>query len=262
MLFASTKRFGLSLQVHVSLFYKLNGFNDPTLKHVFVASLLKELPPELQRQVNLHQLDISNLSFGKIYQLAVSCLERLCEQKEFFKDLMENRQPFKSACKKPHLKIKCKDEKDCTCSLKKKSHFKKVSSKTKSYSGPKKPYRFFKRKDPFSSQNPENSRCFICKKKGQFTKNSQISRQSRVVFSITYKPLLSSLYPWWYWVLVFRTRECNEETIFALEETYRFCLWLRKCPNYRHGPHSPSIYCSVSYIHTLHLSPYSPFKIP
>ena len=26
-----------------ALFYKLNGFNDPTLKHVFVASLPKEL---------------------------------------------------------------------------------------------------------------------------------------------------------------------------------------------------------------------------
>ena len=62
-----------------ALFYKLNGFNDPILKHVFVAFLPKELQPELQRQVNLHQLDISNMSFGKIYQLAVSCLERLCE---------------------------------------------------------------------------------------------------------------------------------------------------------------------------------------
>ena len=46
----------------LALFYKLNGFNDPTLKHVFVASLPKELQFELQWQVNLHQLDISNFS--------------------------------------------------------------------------------------------------------------------------------------------------------------------------------------------------------
>ena len=29
------------------LYYKLNGFNDPTLKHVFIASLPLELQPEL-----------------------------------------------------------------------------------------------------------------------------------------------------------------------------------------------------------------------
>ncbi|KAH9801794.1 hypothetical protein KPL71_001159 [Citrus sinensis] len=81
-----------------TMYYKLNGFNDPSLKHVFVASLPKEIKPELQRQFTVHQLDIANLSLEKIYQLAVNCLERLCEQKEFFKDLMENKQPFKSAC--------------------------------------------------------------------------------------------------------------------------------------------------------------------
>ena len=73
------------------MYYKLNGFNDPLLKHVFVASLPKEIQPKLQRQFTIHQLDITNLSLRKIYQLAVNCLERLCEQKEFFKDLMENK---------------------------------------------------------------------------------------------------------------------------------------------------------------------------
>ena len=92
-----------------------NVLQDPSLKHVFVACL----------QFTIHQLDIVNLSLGKIYQLAINCPERLCEQKEIFKDLIENKQPFKSACKKPHLSIKCKSEKDCTCSTKKKSHFRK-----------------------------------------------------------------------------------------------------------------------------------------
>ncbi|KAH9671228.1 hypothetical protein KPL70_017281 [Citrus sinensis] len=59
------------------MYYKLNGFNDPSLKHVFVASLPKEIQPELQRQFTIHQLDIANLSLGKIYQLAINCLERL-----------------------------------------------------------------------------------------------------------------------------------------------------------------------------------------
>ena len=30
-------------------YYKLNGFNDATLRHVFMASLLEELQPEVQR---------------------------------------------------------------------------------------------------------------------------------------------------------------------------------------------------------------------
>ena len=103
-----------------TMYYKLSGFNDPSLKHVFVASLPKKIQLELQRKFTIHQLDIANLSLGKIYQLVVNCLERLCEQNEFFKDLIENKQPFKSACKKPHLSIKCKYEKYCTCSIKKK----------------------------------------------------------------------------------------------------------------------------------------------
>ena len=62
-----------------SLYYKLNGFNDPTLRHVFVASLPNELLPELQRQLKVHNLEVSNLSLGKIYQFAIGCLEKLCE---------------------------------------------------------------------------------------------------------------------------------------------------------------------------------------
>ena len=38
------------------------------------------------------------------------CLDKICEQKDFFKDLIEHKEPFASACKKPYLKIQCKDE--------------------------------------------------------------------------------------------------------------------------------------------------------
>ena len=129
------------------------------------ASLPKELQPELQRQVNLHQLDISNLSFGKIYQLAVSCLERL-----FFKDLMENRQPFKSACKKPHLKIKW--------SL---------------IPNQRNPTGFSKGKIPSLPRTQKTVVVSYAKRKGILQKIAQISRQSPIIFSIIYKPPLSSL---------------------------------------------------------------------
>ena len=102
-----------------TMYYKLNGFNDPSLKHVFVASLHKEIQPKLQRQFIIHPLDIANLSLGKIYQLAVNCLEKLCEQKEFFKDLMENNEPFKSSCKKPHLSTSVKVKKIALVQLRK-----------------------------------------------------------------------------------------------------------------------------------------------
>ena len=90
------------------LFYKLNKFNDLTLKHVFLASLPEELQPDIQRQLTRLNLTIDNISLGKIFQIAKGCLEKLCEQKQFFKELLKDKEPFRSACKKPYLQIKCK----------------------------------------------------------------------------------------------------------------------------------------------------------
>ncbi|KAH9724596.1 hypothetical protein KPL70_007545 [Citrus sinensis] len=49
------------------LFYKLNGFNEPTLKHVFLASLPEELQPDIQRQLTASNLILDNISLGKIF---------------------------------------------------------------------------------------------------------------------------------------------------------------------------------------------------
>ncbi|KAH9670651.1 hypothetical protein KPL70_017057 [Citrus sinensis] len=46
------------------LFYKLNGFNEPTLKHVFLASLPDELQPDIQRQFTASNLVLDNISLG------------------------------------------------------------------------------------------------------------------------------------------------------------------------------------------------------
>ena len=48
-----------------TMYYKLNGFNDHSLKHVFVASLSKEFQPELQRQFTIHQLGHCQPLFGE-----------------------------------------------------------------------------------------------------------------------------------------------------------------------------------------------------
>lgn len=76
------------------LFYKLNGFNEPSLKHVFIASLPSELQPDLQRKLTATNLSIADISLGKIFQMAMLCLDKIGEQKEFFKDLMADTKPF------------------------------------------------------------------------------------------------------------------------------------------------------------------------
>ena len=101
------------------LFYKLNGFNEPSLKHVFIASLPSELQPDLQRKLTATNLSITDISLGKIFQTVMLCLDKICEQKEFFKDLMEDKKSFFEACKKPYLRIECKDEKKCICPTRK-----------------------------------------------------------------------------------------------------------------------------------------------
>ena len=126
------------------LFYKLNGFNEPSLKHVFIASLPSELQPDLQRKLTATNLSIADISLGKIFQMAMLCLDKICEQKEFSKDLMEDKKSFSEACKKPYLRIECKDEKKCICPTKKKKHFQKHFHRK---SSSQKPLRYFRKND-------------------------------------------------------------------------------------------------------------------
>ncbi|KAH9649247.1 hypothetical protein KPL70_025910 [Citrus sinensis] len=150
------------------LFYNLNGFNEPSLKHVFIASLPPELQPDLQRKLTATNLSIADISLGKIFQMAMLSLDKICEQKEFFKDLMQDKKPFSEACKKPYLKIECKDEKKCVCPTTKKRHFRKHFHRK---SSSKKPFRYFKKKDVSQYRKKKSNRCFICKKRGHFARN-------------------------------------------------------------------------------------------
>ncbi|KAH9801901.1 hypothetical protein KPL71_001197 [Citrus sinensis] len=166
------------------LFYKLNGFNEPTLKHVFLTSLPDELQPDIQRQLTASNLSLDNISLGKIFQLAKTCLDKLCEEKQFFKELLKDKEPFRSACKKPYLQIKCKKKKDCDCNPKKKRHFKKFRNPEFS-SRPRrsrKPYRFFQKKSSSSRdfKRRKSSRCFICKKKGHYAKDCPNKREKSI----------------------------------------------------------------------------------
>ena len=150
------------------LFYKLNGFNEPSLKHVFIASLPSELQPDLQRKLTATNLSIADISLGKIFQMVMLSLDKICEQKEFFKDLMEDKKSFSQACHKPYLKIECKDEKKCVCPTTKKRHFQKHFREK---SSSKKPFRYFEKKDVSQYRKKKSNRCFVCKKRGHFARN-------------------------------------------------------------------------------------------
>ncbi|KAH9769395.1 hypothetical protein KPL71_011984 [Citrus sinensis] len=180
------------------LFYKLNGFNEPTLKHVFLASLPEELQPNIQRQLTASNLSLDNISLDK--------------------------EPFRSACKKPYLQIKCHKKKDCDCSSKKKRHFRKFkppefSSKPRRS---RKPYRFFKKKSSSSREfkRKQSSRCFICKRKGHYAKDCPNKREKSIRLvehlqaTTDYSPAKDEL------EFYFSEQdEPNDETVFALQNS-------------------------------------------
>ncbi|KAH9801852.1 hypothetical protein KPL71_001180 [Citrus sinensis] len=180
------------------LFNKLNGFNEPTLTHVFLASLPDELQPDIQQQLTASNLSLDNISLGKIFQLAKTCLDKLCEQKQFFKELLKYKEPFGVLAKKPYLQIKCKKKKDCDCSPKKKRHFKKFRNPEFS-SRPRrsrKPYRFFQKK---SSSSRDIKR----------RKSSRLSSAKRkAIMPKTVPAIEKNLFD-----------EPNDETVFALQNS-------------------------------------------
>ncbi|KAH9734711.1 hypothetical protein KPL71_017470 [Citrus sinensis] len=149
-----------------------------------------ELQPDLQRQLTATNLNIADISLGKIFQTAMLCLGKICEQKEFFKDLMADKKPFSEACKKPYLQIECKDEKKCFCPTKKKKHFQKHFHKK---SSSKKPFRYFKKKNVSHYRKKKHNRCFICKKRGHFARNCphKSAKAVRLIQHLQHSSLLS-----------------------------------------------------------------------
>ncbi|CAI8595172.1 unnamed protein product [Vicia faba] len=149
-------------------FYLLNGYNDPSLKNTYVSSLPHELQQEIHRMVATAKKDIATMSLGQIHQATLEALEKLCSFHHQFQEVIQQKSKFTKACKKPYLEIKCKDKK-CSCETKNKHHHQKYSKSHKNFKGKKKKtMKFFKRKS-FRGKG-KNRRCFICGKKGHFSK--------------------------------------------------------------------------------------------
>ncbi|KAH9649294.1 hypothetical protein KPL70_025932 [Citrus sinensis] len=67
------------------LFYKLNGFNEPTLKHVFLASLHEELQPDIQRQLTASNSSLTTSLLAKSSRLPKHALTNFASRNNFSK---------------------------------------------------------------------------------------------------------------------------------------------------------------------------------
>ncbi|KAK1398016.1 hypothetical protein POM88_007879 [Heracleum sosnowskyi] len=150
-------------------FYAINGIDDVNLKQTFLNSLPEPLGNETSGLLQIKNLQINNTSIGELYQHVLLSLEKLCNQKKFLKQIEEQSKNLGSACDRNDLQIKCGKSSSCTCT-KKKEKFSKLSKfrkKTgKSYFSKKKKWRFLRKK----KGNSKSSRCYVCRKKGQFAK--------------------------------------------------------------------------------------------
>ncbi|KAI5403929.1 hypothetical protein KIW84_051178 [Lathyrus oleraceus] len=193
-------------------YYVLNGYNDPSLKNTYVSSLPQELQPEIHRMLATTQRDIKTTSLGQIHQVTIEALEKLCSFHHQFSEVIEQNSKFTHACRKPYLEIKCKDKR-CSCATKKKHHQQKYTKSHRTFKGKKrKNMKFFRRK-PFRGKG-KNERCFICGKKGHFSKECPNNTHKAAKLINSLKPLegdLESLYS--------EQSSADEETIFALQDS-------------------------------------------
>ena len=120
------------------------------------------------------------------------CLDKICEQKDFFKDLIEHKEPLASAYKKPYLTIQCKDDKTCTCPTTKKKHFQKHFHRSSSKK-PKKPYRYFKKRILPNSDRRNTIAALFTRNADILPAIAQISQQKLFVSFSTYNNILSFL---------------------------------------------------------------------
>ncbi|KAK9180787.1 hypothetical protein WN944_023922 [Citrus x changshan-huyou] len=134
-------------------------------------------------------------------------------------ELIKDKEPFRSACKKPYLAIKCKDPKKCDCSPKKKSHFRKSRFPFPSRKRHTKQFRFFRKRQSHSKRFPDRkkSRCFICKKKGHFTKDCPV-KPHKAIKLIQHLESTTEFSPTTDQVehLFSEQEEPNDDTVFAL----------------------------------------------
>nr|TKR90937.1 hypothetical protein D5086_0000228410 [Populus alba] len=110
----------------IARYHILSGPDDPSLKHAFLASIPRDLAEETFRLFKTRKEVIDNQSLGTIFHQVLEALNKMCDQHKYFTKLLQPDKTMLRACKRPDLLIKCSDDADCNCPLKKKKHFKKI----------------------------------------------------------------------------------------------------------------------------------------
>ena len=159
-------------------FYQLNGYNDLSLKTIYVSSLREELQAEMYQMITAMQRDIVNMTLGEIHQTCLAELDKLCSQQVLFENIIKDRKKYTKACKKNYLEIKFKGR-ECSCCYK--LSVKKWNKVFISKKGKKNKVRFFKRQ-PYRGK--DSKRCFICEKR--FSKNcpNKKEKASKLIHSL------------------------------------------------------------------------------
>lgn len=88
-------------------YYVLNGFNDPSLKNIYVCSLPQELQPEIHKMTAAAQKDTKAMSLGQIHQITLEALEKLCRLHQHFSEIIEQKSKYTKGCQKPYQEIGC-----------------------------------------------------------------------------------------------------------------------------------------------------------
>ena len=66
-------------------YYQIHGIDEVSLKYVFLQSFPEPLGKQAKVVLKNQGLTMPNASLGALYQVVVVALDRLCEQRTFFK---------------------------------------------------------------------------------------------------------------------------------------------------------------------------------
>ncbi|KAL5816838.1 hypothetical protein ACOSQ3_025216 [Xanthoceras sorbifolium] len=65
-------------------YYMLNGYNDESLRQVYINSLPEELQSELQRQITSTRKNLSDITMGEIHYMALKLFSKMLQNKKKF----------------------------------------------------------------------------------------------------------------------------------------------------------------------------------
>nr|GEX54347.1 putative zinc finger, CCHC-type [Tanacetum cinerariifolium] len=132
-------------------FYCLNGVDDVNLKQVFLNSFPESLGNEAYQALQARNVTIAQTTIGKLYQLILNTLTKLCNQKKFLAEFERTGKRLGTTCDDKYLQIKRKDNKKWKVIRKK------------------------------NQRGRTSERCFIYQKRGHFVRNYTDKKRSQAL---------------------------------------------------------------------------------